>query len=195
MTSSAMPRDASMAGVEDEVVILVDAHDTEIGVSPKLSAHRDGRLHRAVSVVLFDADGRVLLQRRASGKYHSGGLWSNTCCGHPRPGESIVDAGRRRLRDELGIDVLELRRVSDFVYFAVLEGGLVEHELDHVVIGRWSGLVIPRASEVSDTRWVPPEVLFADLATHRDRYTVWTDRVVRHACSYREAFGTSDPSR
>jgi isopentenyl-diphosphate delta-isomerase len=186
-----MTRDPWLTGRDDDLVVLVDAHDAEIGVAPKLQAHRDGRLHRAVSVVLFDDTVRVLLQRRASGKYHSGGLWSNTCCGHPRPGESVIDTARRRLRDELGIEGVELMRVSEFVYFARLGGGLVEHELDHVAIGHWAGPVMPDSSEVSETRWIEPRALFVELAARRDAYTAWTDRVVRHACQYSDALGAS----
>jgi isopentenyl-diphosphate delta-isomerase len=182
------PRDA--VAVEEELVVLVDGRDAEVGVAPKLAAHREGRLHRAVSVVLFDDAGRVLLQQRAPGKYHSGGLWSNTCCGHPRPGETVTDAASRRLSAELGIEGAQLTRVCDFVYFAELGGGLVEHELDHVVIGQWTGPIAPEASEVRETRWIEPEALFVELATDRDRYTAWTDRVVRHACLYANALST-----
>ena len=177
-------------GRDDDVVVLVDAEDAEIGAAPKLAAHREGRLHRAVSVVLFDDAGLVLLQRRACEKYHSGGLWSNTCCGHPRPGESVTDAARRRLSDELGIEGAELWPVSEFVYFARLDDVLVEHELDHVVIGQWTGSVAPDPLEVSETRWIEPAALFAELVTSRDRYTVWTDRVVRDACLHRAALGS-----
>lgn len=165
----------------DDVVVLVDAVDAVVGVAPKLDAHRDGRLHRAVSVVLFDDRGRLLLQRRALGKYHSGGLWSNTCCGHPRPGESVTDAARRRLGDELGIEAGELTRVSDFVYYAELDDGLVEHELDHVVIGDWNGSITPDPTEVAATRWIGWDVLVAELSASPARYTQWTWSVVRHA--------------
>lgn len=165
----------------DDVVVLVDAGDAVVGVAPKLDAHRDGRLHRAVSVMLFDRRDRVLLQRRALAKYHSGGLWSNTCCGHPRPGESVTDAARRRLNDELGIEAHALTRVSDFVYYAAVDDGLVEHELDHVVIGEWNGEVRPDPSEVLDTRWVDRETLLEELSASPAIYTQWTWNVVRHA--------------
>ena len=168
----------------DDVVVLVDMGDAVLGVAPKLEAHREGRLHRAVSVVLFDDDGRLLLQRRAAEKYHSGGLWSNTCCGHPRPGESVEDAARRRLRDELGIDVNDIRRVDQFVYCADLDGGLVEHELDHVVVGSWNGSVEPDPSEVSETRWVELHQLLADLVNAPGRYTAWLRKVIFHACRH-----------
>ena len=166
----------------DDVVVLVDPGDAVVGVAPKIEAHREGRLHRAVSVVLFDDQGRMLLQRRADEKYHSGGLWSNTCCGHPRPGESVEDAARRRLRDELGIEDCEVRRVDQFVYFADLEGGLVEHELDHVVVGSWNGTVEPDPREVSETRWIDRDRLLADLIEAPGRYTAWVRSVTLHAC-------------
>ena len=175
---------SSEFGDGDEVVVLVDSGDVALGVAPKLDVHREGRLHRAVSVVLFDDCGRVLLQRRADGKYHSGGLWSNTCCGHPRPGESVADAGQRRLSAELGIEDCGLTRVTDFVYFAELDGGLVEHELDHVLIGRWNGSPRPDPLEVAEIRWIDRDALFENLASDPDRYTAWTERVIGHACRH-----------
>ena len=169
----------------DDEVVLVDVSDSVIGVAPKLEVHRQGRLHRAVSVVWFDGGGRLLLQRRADGTYHSGGLWSNTCCGHPRPGESVGEAAQRRLLHELGIEGCGLTRVTKFLYFAELEGGLVEHELDHVLIGRWNGPANPDPFEVAETRWVELETLLEDLVLAPNRYTAWTRRVVDHACRQR----------
>ena len=166
----------------DDVVVLVDPGDAVVGVAPKIEAHREGRLHRAVSVVLFDHQGRMLMQRRADEKYHSGGLWSNTCCGHPRPGESVEDAARRRLRDELGIEDCEVKRVDQFMYFADLEGGLVEHELDHVVVGSWNGTVEPDPREVSETRWIERDRLLAELIEAPGRYTAWVRSVTFYAC-------------
>src|SRR5919205_4313288 len=117
-----------------EELILVDAQDRELGVKEKLQAHVEGALHRAVSVFVFDGGGRLLLQKRAPTKYHSAGLWSNTACGHPRPGESTLAAARRRLREEMGFDC-ELREAFQFLYRAELDGELVEHEYDHVFVG------------------------------------------------------------
>jgi isopentenyl-diphosphate delta-isomerase len=179
------PRESGPASsTADDDVVLVDAGDTVIGIAPKLEVHRQGRLHRAVSVVLFDDDGRLLLQRRADGKYHSAGLWSNTCCGHPRPGESVGEAAHRRLLHELGIEGCGLTRVTEFLYFAELEGGLVEHELDHVLIGRWNGAANPDPFEVAETRWIQPAALLEELVHAPDRYTAWTRRVVDHACRH-----------
>ena len=166
----------------DEMVVLVDPTDVVVGTAPKLDAHRDGRLHRAVSVMLFDDNGRLLLQRRADSKYHSGGLWSNTCCGHPRPGESVNDAGLRRLSAELGIDDCALTGVGEFVYFALLDDGLVEHELDHVLIGRWNGSASPDPLEVAETRWIDRDTLLTEMNAKPAEYTAWLQWVVQRAC-------------
>ena len=158
----------------DERVVLVDPDDREIGTADKLSVHRDGRLHRAVSVFLFDDAGRWLLQRRADGKYHSPGQWSNTACTHPRPGEAPADAAARRLLEEMGVTA-ELEPAFRFLYRAELTGAepLVEHELDHVFVGRFHGEPVPHADEVSDWRWVEPSALRTDLAASPDAYTPW----------------------
>jgi isopentenyl-diphosphate delta-isomerase len=155
-----------------EQVILVDEHDRELGAVEKLQAHRDGALHRAFSVFVFDAAGRLLLQRRARAKYHSGGLWSNTACGHPRPGEATAAAARRRLREEMGFDC-ELREAFDFIYRAELAGGLVEHEFDHVFVGRFDGAPAPDATEVEGWRRATLEELREDLRLRPDDYSFW----------------------
>jgi isopentenyl-diphosphate delta-isomerase len=155
-----------------EHVVLVDQQDREIGTEEKLAAHRRGVLHRAFSVFVFDGKGRLLLQRRAAGKYHSAGLWSNTCCGHPRPGEPTDRAARRRLLEEMGFDC-PLTPVFSFIYRADLGAGLSEHELDHVFIGRHAGAVRPDPSEVSEWRAVPMGELLDDLAQNPARYSVW----------------------
>ncbi len=155
-----------------ERVVLVDPDDREIGTEEKLAAHRRGLLHRAVSAFLFDAAGRQLLQRRGAGKYHSAGLWSNACCGHPRPGESPADAVARRLREELGVQVPLTPRVC-FTYRAELDGGLVEHEVDHVFTGRFDGIPEPDPAEVSAWRWIDRHALDDELAQTPDAFTVW----------------------
>ncbi|HWP38762.1 MAG TPA: isopentenyl-diphosphate Delta-isomerase [Gemmatimonadales bacterium] len=163
---------ARFSVMTQDMVVLVDADDHEVGSAEKLAVHREGRLHRAFSVFLHDGQGRLLLQRRASHKYHSGGLWSNTCCGHPRPGEATNEAARRRLREEMGVDT-DLEPVISFVYREEVGQGLVEHELDHVFVGRIEGAPQPNPEEVSEWRWVKVEDLRADLGEHPDRYTVW----------------------
>jgi isopentenyl-diphosphate delta-isomerase len=155
-----------------ETVILVDECDRELGACEKMRAHREGVLHRAFSIFVFDAGGRLLLQRRARTKYHSGGLWSNTCCGHPRPGETTLSAARRRLREEMNFDC-ELREAFDFLYRAELDDGLVEHEFDHVFVGRFEGAPAPDAAEVEDWRWVSTQELRDGLRRRPHEYSYW----------------------
>ena len=155
-----------------ESVVLVDESGRERGTATKLSVHVSGKLHRAVSVFVLDGEGRMLLQRRAAGKYHSGGLWSNTCCGHPRPGESSAGAAHRRLREEMGFDC-PLVPAFSFAYRSVLENGLIEHERDEVFVGRFDGSPAPSPQEVDDWRWVTADELVADLSDHPRRYSAW----------------------
>jgi len=157
---------------QEERVILVDERDREVGSSEKLRAHLTGALHRAFSVFVFDGEGRLLLQKRASGKYHSGGLWSNTACGHPRPGEATAAAARRRLREEMNFDC-ELREEFSFLYRAELEGGLVEHEYDHVFAGTFAGRPSPDPAEVEDWEWVAIEELRRGVGLEPARYSRW----------------------
>ena len=164
----------------DEQVILVDERDRAVGVSGKLRAHRAGALHRAFSVFIFDDAGRLLLQKRAHAKYHSGGLWSNTCCGHPRPGETTERAARRRLREEMNLDC-ELRAAFAFIYRAELDGALVEHEYDHVFVGTHSGAPVPDPAEVEDWRWVRMGELRAALCAEPHRYSYWLKVAVEQA--------------
>ncbi len=155
-----------------EQVVLTDERDREIGVMEKLSAHRKGLLHRAFSVFVFNPEGELMLQKRAAAKYHSGGLWSNTACGHPRPGESVHAAARRRLKEEMGFDCL-LSAAFSFIYRAELANRIAEYEYDHVLTGNYSGSPSPDASEVEDWRWVRAGELLGDLAAHPDSYTYW----------------------
>jgi isopentenyl-diphosphate Delta-isomerase len=155
-----------------ERVVLVDADDRELGTEEKLAAHRSGSLHRALSIFLFDRRGRVLLQQRALSKYHSGGLWANACCSHPRPGESVLAAASRRLREELGI-ACPLEPAFGFVYRAALGNGLIEHEYDHVLLGRFDGEPEPNPDEVAAWRWVEPALLAAELRDDPSRYCAW----------------------
>ena len=157
----------------DERVILVDECDRELGAGEKLRAHKDGALHRAFSVFIFDRRGRLLLQKRARGKYHSAGLWSNTACGHPRPGEATQEAARRRLREEMSLDC-DLREAFEFLYRAELDGALVEHEYDHVFVGTHEGEPpAPDPSEVEDWRWVSMNELRRGLREEPHRYSPW----------------------
>lgn len=159
-------------GAMQEQVILVDENDRALGIAEKLIAHREGRLHRAFSIFIFNASGEMLLQRRALHKYHSAGLWTNACCSHPRPGESLAQATRRRLREEMGFEC-PLHPAFQFIYRAELEYGLIEHEYDHVFIGDHSGELQPDPREVMDHRWLSLPALAQELQTSPENYTVW----------------------
>jgi isopentenyl-diphosphate delta-isomerase len=156
----------------NERVVLVDREDRVLGTAPKQAVHVDGRLHRAFSVFVFDGAGNTLLQRRAGAKYHSGGLWSNTCCGHPRPGETTRGAARRRLREEMGFDCA-LHPALSFVYKRDLENGLIEHELDHVFVGQFDGIPVPNPEEVDDWRWAALSVVATDTIANPQLYSAW----------------------
>jgi isopentenyl-diphosphate delta-isomerase len=160
-----------------ELVVLLDPEGAEIGQMEKLAAHEgEGHLHRAFSVFLVDGEGRMLLHRRATAKHHFRDLWTNACCSHPRPGEAVTEAGARRVAEELGItvDPADLREVGSFVYRAVDAGsGLVEHEWDHVLLGRFDGDPDPDPAEVGDWRWVGGEQVDAELARDPDAFTPW----------------------
>ena len=155
-----------------EYVIVVNASDEELGREEKLQAHRTPVLHRAFSVFVLDDRGAMLLQRRAAGKYHSAGLWSNACCSHPFPGESAADAVSRRLREEMGVTV-PLTPLLRYTYRAELENGLIEHELDHVFVGRFDGIPSPNPAEVSEWRWIAPDALDAEMALAPGNFTAW----------------------
>jgi isopentenyl-diphosphate delta-isomerase len=160
-----------------EQVILVDEQDRELGFAEKFAAHRAGALHRAFSVFVFDARGRLLLQQRAAAKYHSGGLWSNTACGHPRPGEATATAARRRLREEMNFEC-ELREAFNFIYRAGVGGALVEHEFDHVFVGEYADDPAPDVAEVESWKWIALDDLRRDLAREPQLYSAWLKLVV-----------------
>jgi isopentenyl-diphosphate delta-isomerase len=156
----------------EDFVVLVDENDRETGLAPKLLAHQHGRRHRAISVCIVDGEGRMLLQRRALGKYHSGGLWTNACCTHPRPGERPDLAARRRLREEIGI-VCPLTFMARTSYRASVGEGLVEDEIVHLFVGDYDGAVTPDIEEVSEVAWRSYEALSADVELHPEGYTYW----------------------
>lgn len=172
-------------GCDDELV-LVDVLDRELGVATKERVHREGLLHRAFSVVLVregDAGPELLLTQRAFGKYHSGGLWTNTCCSHPRAGEGLVAAAERRVREELGCETLELYEIAAFVYRAPFDNGLCEYEYDHVLLGRFGGELDYDPDEVAAVRWVTPQILAAELADAPEQFTAWSFTVFSYALS------------
>jgi isopentenyl-diphosphate delta-isomerase len=155
-----------------ENVVLVNELDQEIGLMEKLEAHQKGFLHRAFSVLVFNSKGEMLLQRRAFGKYHSEGLWTNTCCSHPFHGEAIIDAGKRRLFEEMGFSC-ELTYLFSFIYKAELDKNLTEHELDHVMIGFSDETPHLNLDEVSAFRWMSLSDISADIELNPEQYTAW----------------------
>ena len=158
--------------MSEEKVILVDKNDNQVGLMPKLEAHEKGLLHRAFSIFIFNSRYELLLQKRASSKYHSGGLWTNTCCSHPREGEDTLDAANRRLYEEMGIKT-SLRKVYDFIYKAELDNQLTEHEFDHVFYGVCDSDPKLNKDEAEDFKWVDMETLNNDIIKNEDNYTVW----------------------
>jgi len=158
--------------MEETKVVLVDVFDAEVGVAGKLDAHKVGLLHRALSVFVINSKGEWLLQRRAKEKYHSGGLWSNTCCSHPFHGENITEAARRRLKEEMGLDC-HLDEVFSFIYREPVGNNLVEHEFDHVLVGISDDQPNPDPSEVMDLKYVGFEELSEDIAAHPEKYSIW----------------------
>jgi isopentenyl-diphosphate delta-isomerase len=155
-----------------EEVILVSMDDEPIGVMEKMEAHRTGRLHRAFSIFIFNNKGEMMLQQRAHEKYHSGGLWTNACCSHPRPNETVLEAANRRLIEEMGFST-ELKQLFSFTYHAGLDNNLIEHELDHVIVGTYDDTPIINPDEVADWKFVAMEELANDLKSNPDNYTVW----------------------
>ena len=155
-----------------EKVILVDENDTQVGLMPKLEAHQKGLLHRAFSVFIFNSNYQLLLQKRAVSKYHSGGLWTNTCCSHPREGEETINAANRRLIEEMGIKT-NIRKVFDFIYKAKLDNELTENEFDHVFYGLYNEDPIINTEEADDFKWMDMETLNNDIAVNGQNYTVW----------------------
>jgi len=155
-----------------EKVILVDEHDAVVGEMEKMEAHQKGVLHRAFSILIFNTRGKMLLQKRSQKKYHSGGLWTNACCSHPFPHENIQHATRRKLKQEMGID-LETEFLYTFIYQAPLDHDLIEHELDHVFIGTFDGAPAINHDEVEDWKYVDMEWLRNDIVVHPEHYTYW----------------------
>lgn len=161
-----------------EKVILVDENGDEVGIEEKIKAHREGKLHLAFSIFIFNNSGEILLQRRAKSKYHSGGLWTNTCCSHPRPGEKVEEAAHRRLRGEMGFDC-NLEKVFSLIYKVNLDHNLTEYEFDHVFVGKYGGDINPNRSEVHGFKWVRLGTLKEDMEKHPKNYTAWFKIVLK----------------
>ncbi len=155
-----------------EFIITVDEQDSETGTMEKVEVHRQGILHRAFSVIIFNHKGEMLLQKRAKMKYHSPGLWSNTCCSHQRVGETLKEAVSRRIQEELGF-TCECKEVFQFKYRVEFDNGLIENEIDHVFWGYYNGIVIPKKDEVEEIQWVNPDKLSKDMKEHPETFTYW----------------------
>ena len=153
-------------------VILVDEYDVEVGLMEKMEAHVQGKLHRAFSVFILNSRDEMLLQQRALRKYHSGGLWTNACCSHPKPNEITIDAAHRRLQEELGFDT-SLEKAFEFKYKANFTNGLTEHEFDHVFVGYYNGKIESNFDEVESYTYRSMEKIEASIAEYADFYTEW----------------------
>lgn len=156
----------------EEKVILVNEKDQQLGLMNKMEAHEKGKLHRAFSVFIFNKNGEMLVQQRALDKYHSPGLWTNTCCSHQREGESNLEAGKRRLYEEMGFSC-ELEEMFWFVYRAEFDNGLTEHELDHVMTGTYDQDPEINPEEVASFKWMMPAAVKQDIADRPELYTEW----------------------
>ena len=165
----------------DEIV-LVDINGNETGFMEKIEAHRTGRLHRAFSIFIVNSQGDLLLQQRAATKYHSGGLWSNTCCSHPAPGETILRAAHRRLYEELGFNC-QLTEIFTFIYRADVGSGLIEHEHDHVLLGKYDGVFHPDPEEIQACKWISLIELTGDISTNSFAYTDWLKLLIKFRLS------------
>ncbi|MGC9037591.1 MAG: isopentenyl-diphosphate Delta-isomerase [Candidatus Micrarchaeia archaeon] len=168
--------------IDRQKVVLVDEHDNEVGIEDKLEAHKNGgKLHRAFSIFVFNSKGETMLQKRAEGKYHSAGKWSNTCCSHPAPGEAVIEAAHRRLQEEMGFDC-DMEEKFSFIYRADVGNGLTEWEYDHVIFGRYDGEPNINKEEASAYKWISLDMLKKDVEENPQNYTPWLriclDRVI-----------------
>ncbi len=158
--------------MKEEEVILVNKNDEPIGTMPKMEAHEKAMLHRAFSVFVLNDKNEIMLQQRAAHKYHSPLLWTNTCCSHQRVGETNIEAGKRRLQEEMGFTT-ELKELFSFIYKAPFDNGLTEHELDHVMLGHYNKEPQINADEVGNWKWMTAEEIKNDIAEVPDNYTAW----------------------
>jgi isopentenyl-diphosphate Delta-isomerase len=161
-----------------EEVILVDELDNPIGLMEKLEAHEKALLHRALSVLIFNSKNEFLLQQRSDNKYHSPGLWTNTCCSHPRAGETVEEAAERRLKEEMGMSC-QTQKVFHFTYKAEFENGLTEHELDHVFLGKTDSLPVLNPDEAKSYRYLDLESLISEIESHPENFTPWFKIIIQ----------------
>lgn len=165
--------------MNEDLINLVDESGTRIGTVEKFEAHKTGVLHEAFSIFVFNKNKELLLQSRNLLKYHSGGLWSNTCCSHARVGEELEIATHRRLQEEMGIDC-DLKKLFTFTYKVPLENGLIEHEFDHVFIGYFDDMPNINPEEASEFKWIDLETLKNDVETNPDLYTAWLKIIINN---------------
>ena len=155
-----------------EFIVLVNKKDEVIGKEEKMICHKEGKLHRAFSVLIFNSKKEILLQKRALMKYHTPGLWTNTCCSHPRPGEELISAAERRLNEEMGFTT-DLKEVFSFHYTSEFDNGLIENEIDHVCIGFFNDEPVINPEEVDDYQWISLDDLLIDISRNAQKYTPW----------------------
>ncbi len=163
---------------DHDPIVLVDAHDVPLGVAPKIEVHRRGLKHRAISVLIRNRAGEMLLHRRHPAKYHSGGLWTNACCSHPRPDETVADAAHRRLAEEMGIRC-KVEPLFIAQYRAAVSNGYIEDELVHVFGATYEGPIAPDPAEVEEWKWISSRDLSADLSLRPELYTIWFRHYLR----------------
>ena len=169
-----------------EQMILVNDRDEPVGIMEKMEVHKRGLLHRAFSVFVFDSKGRFLLQQRATSKYHSSGLWTNTCCSHPRPNDKVEEAAARRLKEEMGI-TSNMKEIFSFVSKADLGKDIWEHEFDHVFLGKSDEFPLPNKSEVSEWKWMSIESITNEIDNHPNDFTIWFQLIFKDVARvYRE---------
>lgn len=171
-------------------VILVDQNDVEVGRAEKLIAHKKGLLHRAFSIFLFNSDGDLLIQKRAANKYHSANLWSNTCCSHPKPNETLQEATKRRLKEELNIET-ELSWSFSHLYRVEFDSGLIENELDHIFIGTYDMLPQINPDEVSDFKYISISDLTLDIEKHPEDYSFWFKELIEKVLNVKQKMALS----
>jgi isopentenyl-diphosphate delta-isomerase len=167
-----------VSNTKNITITLVDANDTITGYEEKMEVHRKGLLHRAFSILIFNKDGQMLIHQRALKKYHSPGLWTNACCGHPNKGENILDAAHRRLGEEMGFDC-ELNFKFKFHYRAEFGNGLIENELDHVYVGQFDSTFEVNPLEVADYKWMEVSDIQKDISFNPENYTVWFKEIMK----------------
>ena len=163
----------------EDIIVLVNENDENIGSIGKLEAHQKGLLHRAFSIIVWNNQNQILIHQRAFGKYHSEGLWTNTCCSHPKMGETVIEAAHRRLKEEMGFDC-QLEQKFHFIYKVKLENQLIENELDHVLIGKFNDNPSPNPDEVNDYRWISLPELKKEIDEKPTTFTFWFKEIIQN---------------